>query len=191
MLHSLRQVGVDAWLGAMPPEVLRPAARSAAIGQILRGIPVPPGFDASALHLRAVPEPPGVATPALQGESVLTDYFMLGKSVAGAVACDWLQRWSSAIRAGDGATAQEAVDALGTARHWPVLLRMVREKGYRGSALPPHGQGWPSQIVVAAREIAGGHLRRRPAVRTIYVKGRPSGVLTPAGAAPASVLGCL
>jgi hypothetical protein len=174
-LHSLRAVGVDTWLAAMPPEVLRPAAHSAAITQMLRGIPVPPDFDASAL----------------QSESDLTDRFMLGKAVAGAVACDWLQRWLSATRTRDGAAAQEAVDAMATAPRWPVLLQMVREKGYRGDALPPHGRGWPSQILAAAREIASGHLRRKPAVRTIYMKGFPAGYMTPAGAAPASVLGCL
>jgi hypothetical protein len=188
LLHSLRPVGVDTWLGAMPAEVLRPAARSAAIAQMLRGIPVPPGFDSSALHFRGMPGPSGSA---LQSESALTDRFMLGKSLTGAVACDWLQRWLSATRAGDGAVAQEAVDAMGTAPHWPVLLQMVREKGYRGNALPPHGQAWPSEILTAAREIAQGHLRRKPAVRTIYVKGHPVGYVTSAGASPASVMGCL
>jgi hypothetical protein len=190
-LHSLRPVGVDAWLAAMPAEVLRPAARSAAITQMLRGIPVPPGFDTSALHFREMPASPGSDASALQSESALTDRFMLGKSVTGAVACGWLQRWLSATRAGDGAAAQEAVDAMATARHWPVLLQMVREKGYGGNALPLHGQGWPSEILTAAGEIAQGHLRRRPAVRTIHAKGLPAGYLIPAGAAPASVMGCL
>ncbi len=176
VLHSLRAVGVETWLAAMPAEVVRPAARPAEIEQMLRGVPVPPGFDASALQ---------------SGKSTLTDRFMLAKAVTGAVACNWLQRWLSAARAEDGAAAREAADAMATARHWPVLLQMVREKGYRGNALPLHGQGWPSEILTAAREIAHGHLRRRPAVRTIYVKGRPAGYLTPAGAAPASVMGCL
>ncbi|HEX3734532.1 MAG TPA: hypothetical protein VHU86_05185 [Solirubrobacterales bacterium] len=191
LLHSLRRVGVDAWLGTMPPEVIRPAARSRAIAQMLQGLPVPPGFDPSALHFRDVPVPPGSDEAALQSESALTDRFMLGKALAGAVACGWIQRWLSATRSGGGAAAREAVEAMGSARHWPVLLQMVREKGYRGNALPPHGRGWPSNILAAAREIAGGHLRRRPAVRTIYVKGHPAGYLTPANAAPASVLGCL
>jgi len=115
---------------------------------------------------------------------------MIGKSVTGAVACDWLRRWLSATRVGNGVAAQEAVDAMGTARHWPVLLRMAREKGYRGNALPPHGQGWPSEILAAAREIARGHLRRKPAVTTIYEKGLPVGHIAPAGAVPASVMGC-
>lgn len=175
VLHSLRPAGVEAWLAAMPPEVVRPAARPAAIAQMLRGMPVPPGFD----------------TAALQSESDLTDRFMLGKAVTGAVACGWLRHWLSATRAGDGTAAREAVDAMGTARHWPVLLQMVREKGYRGNVLPSHGQGWPSEIVAAAGEIAHGHLRRRPAVTTIYRQGLPAGYITPAGAAPASVMGCL
>lgn len=187
-LNSLRPVGIDAWLAAMPPEVLRPAARSAAITQMLEGIPVPPDFDPSALRFRDVYAPTGSA---LQSESALTDRFMLAKSVTGAVACDWLQRWLSATRAGDDAAAREAVDAMATAPHWPALLQMVREKGYRGNALPPHGRGWPSEILTTAREIAHGQLRRRPAVRTIYVKGHPAAYITPAGAAPASVMGCL
>ncbi|MET0559522.1 MAG: hypothetical protein ABW065_12770 [Solirubrobacterales bacterium] len=174
VVRSLRPVGVDAWLAAMPPEVVQPAARSEEIAAMLEGLPVPPGFDPSAL----------------QSDSVLSDHFMLGKAVAGAVACDWLRRWSSATREGDGATAQQAVEAMGTARRWPVLLRMVRERGYEGSALPLHGQGWPSQIVAAGREIAAGRLRRQPAVRTIYVKGEPAGYITPADVAPASALGC-
>lgn len=191
LLHSLRPVGVDAWLSAMPAEVIRPAARSATITQMLRGIPVPPGFDASTLHFRVLPGPPGPDTPALQNESALTDHFMLAKSVTGTVTCDWLQRWLSATRAGDDTAAQEAVEAMGTARHWPILLQMVREKGFHGNALPPHGQGWPSEILTAAQEIARGHLRHKPAVTTTYVNGHPVGVRTPAGAAPASVIGCL
>jgi hypothetical protein len=188
LLHSLRPVGVDAWLSAMPAEVIRPAARSAAIAQMLRGIPVPPGFDASTLHFRDIPALPGSA---LQSESALTDRFMLAKSVTGAVACDWLQHWLSATRTGDDTAAQEAVDAMRTAPNWPVLLQMVREKGFRGDALPPHGQGWPSEILTAAREISRGQLRRKPAVTKTYVNGHLYGVRTPAGAAPASVMGCL
>lgn len=188
VLRSLRRVGIGAWLSAMPAEVLLPAARSAAVERMLRGIPVPPGFDAAALRFRAMPGPSG--SP-LRSESALTDRFMLGKSVTGAVACGWLQHWLSATRGGDSAAAREAVEAMATARHWPVLLQMVRERGFKGNALPPHGQGWPSEILTAAREIAGGHLRRKPAVRTIRVKGLPAGYLVPAEAAPASVMGCL
>jgi hypothetical protein len=174
VLHSLRQVGVDAWLAAMPPEVVRPSARAAVVEQMLRGIPVPPGFDASTL----------------QSETALNDRFMLAKALTGAVACGWLARWQSAVHSGNDATVREAVDAMATATHWPVLLQMVRERGYEGDTLPPHGSGWPSEVLTAAREIAAGHLRRRPAVKTFYVHGQPAGYMTPAGAAPASVMEC-
>jgi hypothetical protein len=174
VLHSLRRVGVDAWLAAMPPEVVRPSARSTVVEQMLRGIPAPPGFDASALR----------------SETALDDRFMLGKALTGAVACGWLARWQSATRSGDDAAAREAVEAMATAPRWPVLLQMVRERGYEGDALPPHGRGWPSEILAAAREIAAGHLRRKPAARTIYVNGRPAGFMTPAHAAPVTVMQC-
>jgi hypothetical protein len=76
------------------------------------------------------------------------------------------------------------------ARRWPVSLQMVHEKGYRGAELPAHGNGWPSYIVEAAREMSAGHLRRRPAVKTTYENGVVFNVITPKNAAPASVLGC-
>lgn len=174
VLRSLRPVGIDAWLAAMPPEVVQPATRSQAIARILAKLPVPPGFD---------PE-------ALQSGTVLSDRFMLGKAVAGAVACDWLGRWQSATRAGDAATAREAVEALSGARRWPVLVQMIRERGYEGDVLPPHGRGWPAQIVAAGEETARGHLRRKPAAHTVYINGEPVGFRVPAHAAPVTVLDC-
>jgi len=52
--------------------------------------------------------------------------------------------------------AREAVDGLGSARHWPVLILMVHEKGWKGTQLPPHGNGWASTILELAREIRSG-----------------------------------
>jgi hypothetical protein len=174
LLRSLRAVSVERWLAAMPPEVVQPAAESGVIAQMLQGVPLPPGFNPSSL----------------EAEGELTNRFDLGQAVAGTVACGWLESWNSATRSGDNATAQEAVEAMGGARHWSVLLQMVHEKGYRGAVLPAHGAGWPSNVVTAAREIAAGHLRRRPAVKTRYEHGVVVGVQTPKNAAPASVLGC-
>ena len=53
-----------------------------------------------------------------------------------------------------------------------------------------HGNGWPASIVTAAHEIAAGHLRRRPAVKTRYEHGVVVGEQAPRNAAPVSVLGC-
>jgi hypothetical protein len=174
MLRSLRAVGVDRWLAAMPPEVVQPASRSDVIARMLAGVPLPTGFDLAALET----------------ESHLTSRFELGRAVAGAVACGWLETWSAAMRSGDDTTARQAVEGMAGARRWPVLLQMVQEKGFKGDVLPAHGNGWPSNVVAAAREIAAGHLRRYPAVETIRQDGHVLGVTTPRNAAPASVLGC-
>jgi len=174
VLRSLRSVGVDRWLAAMPAEVVQPASRSEAIARMLDGVPLPPGFD--------------LAT--LETESHLTSRFELGRTVAGTVACGWLESWSAATRSRDAAAARKAVEGMAGARHWPVLLQMVQEKGFEGDVLPAHGNGWPSNVVAAAREIAAGHLRRYPAVKTIHREGVVVGVMTPGNAAPESVLGC-
>ncbi|MCW2981698.1 MAG: hypothetical protein JWO14_3425 [Solirubrobacterales bacterium] len=69
-------------------------------------------------------------------------------------------------------------------------MQVVQEKGFEGDVLPAHGNGWPSYVVEASREMAAGHLRRRPAVKRIYENGVLFGVGTPKNAAPVSVLGC-
>jgi hypothetical protein len=147
VLHSLRRVDVDTWLRAMPLEVVRPAALSATVEEMLRGIPLPPDFDRGSLP----------------GGELLSDPYRLGTKVTGAVACSWLERWSQARRAGDTDVAREAVAAMRTAPTWPVLAQMAREGGWKGDGLPPHGQGWSSQILAASREIAAGHLKDAPA----------------------------
>jgi hypothetical protein len=174
LLRSLRAVSVERWLAAMPPEVVQPAAESDVIARMLQGVPLPSGFDPSSL----------------EAEDELSNRFDLGQAVAGAVACGWLESWDAATRSGDTATAEAAVAAMSGARHWAVLLQMVHEKGFRGDVLPAHGNGWPSNVVAAGREIAAGHLRRLPAVKTIHRDGVVIGVMTPRNAAPASVLGC-
>jgi len=174
VLRSLRAVSIDRWLAAMPAEVVQPTSRSSVIAAMLDGVPLPPGFDLAALET----------------ESHLTSRFELGRSVADAVACGWLESWSAATRSGDDGAAQQAVEGMSGARHWPVLLQMVREKGYHGDALPAHGNGWPSNVVAAGNEIAHGYLRRKPAVTTTYVNGVAFGTMIPKNAAPASVLGC-
>lgn len=49
ILSSLRRVDVNTWLNAMPPEVVQPSALDATVEQMLRGVPLPPNFDPSAL----------------------------------------------------------------------------------------------------------------------------------------------
>lgn len=142
ILDSLRRVGVDTWLAAMPPEVVQPDALDATVERMLRGVPTPPNFDASTLP----------------NSSLVTDRYRLGTAVTGAVTCGWLESWVTAARNHDRTGAQEAARALGSARNWPVLLEMVREKGWRGDELPANGNGWAGAILQVAREIGRGRL---------------------------------
>jgi hypothetical protein len=50
--------------------------------------------------------------------------------VAGTVACLWLRQWGEATRTGDTASAEEAVRAMTTAKHWPILREMARTGAY-------------------------------------------------------------
>jgi hypothetical protein len=113
-LASLEEVDVDAWLSAMPASVVQPAMQAEVIDEMLAGIPLPPGFDSTAIP----------TTEAVR------DRYQLGAQVAGAVACAWIDRWVAARDAGEDAGAREAVDAMATSPTWPVLLEMEAEGAY-------------------------------------------------------------
>ena len=155
-MNSLRRVGVNTWLNAMPPEVVKPDALDATVRQMLRGVPMPPNFDPSTL-------PDG---------SLVTDRYRLGTAVTGAVTCGWLEDWVTAARNHDVARAQEAARGLGSARDWPVLLAMVREKGWKGDELPRNGNGWASAILQLAREIRQGRLSQGSGIYRDTADGR-------------------
>ena len=50
--------------------------------------------------------------------------------MAGTVACLWFRQWGAATRGGDTAAAAEAVKAMATSRHWPILREMNSEGDY-------------------------------------------------------------
>jgi hypothetical protein len=175
LMASVRAVGVDEWLAAMPGEILRPGAFTAEITRLLHGVPVPPGFDAHAV-LRPIQ---------------LTNRFQAGKKLTQAVTCEWVRRWDGARAGGDSAAAQEAATAMAGAKGWPVLLRMAHEKGYSGDTLPAPGYGWPTSIITIGRQMAAGRLEREAR----YVGG-PEGVVKsgfaiPKGAAPPNQVKCV
>jgi hypothetical protein len=111
VLGSLKTVGVDEWLGAMPPRVVLPADSGQAMTAMLAGIPRPNGFELEA--------PTGVH-----------EHYHLGARVAGGVACAWIERWIEARADGDAAAAGEAVEAMRTSRTWPILREMDAEGDY-------------------------------------------------------------
>ena len=174
LMASVRAVGVDAWLKAMPGEILQPGAFTAEVARMLHGVTVPPGFDPAAAI----------------GPTELTNRFQAGKKLTQAVTCEWVRRWDGAVQDGDKAVAQEAVTAMSGAREWPVLLQMVREKGYSGDALPAPGYGWPTSIITIGKQMAAGNLERERALTKRDGKVSAAGFVIPKGAYPPDHVSC-
>jgi hypothetical protein len=114
LLADLRRVDTNTWLSAMPASVVKTADRPDAVTAMLRGIPLPPGFDKARIP----------------GAKLSKDRYQLGANVAGTVACTWLRIWSQARRAGDTATVERAIAAMATAKDWPILREMARSGAY-------------------------------------------------------------
>jgi hypothetical protein len=142
LVRSLRVVGVNAWLSAMPRSTVLPNARTKVVDSMLRGIPLPSDFVAP------------------KADGGVRDRYQLGTKVAGAVACGWIDQWVAARRAGDAAAEQSAVAALSTARQWP-LLRELKAKG-----------DYPEVLWELADGVAnGGTTARGVSVENNYVEG--------------------
>jgi len=145
ILHSLRPVDVETWLAAMPPSTVRPEARSKAVEEMLRGIPLPPGFSAAAL----------------QGEDSISDEGSLAVKVGNAVACGWVESWIAARASGDGVTARRAVEAVASSANWPIV---------RETRVP-----WFSNYRIVARQMREGRLDRGYSGYAVRADGRTFG----------------
>ncbi len=145
ILRSLRAVDIDTWLGAMPASTVRPEARSAAVDEMLRGIPLPAGFDAAALR----------------NENSIADRDSLAVKVGNAVACAWTESWIAAREAGDEAAADRAVEVVEHSDEWPIV---------RETKVP-----WFSNYAVVAREMRGGSLNWSPAGYETETNGKTFG----------------
>jgi hypothetical protein len=114
LVQSLREVGVEEWLRAVPERGVTPPEHADAVEGMLAGLPLPPGLDVEALTAGATTR----------------DRYQLGARVAGTVVCGWIAEWADAKAAGDEARTGRAVDALATSRDWPVLREMNAEGDY-------------------------------------------------------------
>jgi hypothetical protein len=132
VLRSLRAVDIETWLAAMPASVVSPDARAHTVATMLRGVPYPPGFDPSLI----------------ENETAVLNHYQLGVRVADSIACGWVESWLAAQASGDGAAARDAVAAMASSHHWPLLLQMEREQGL----------SWAHNIWHAAAELRRGHL---------------------------------
>jgi hypothetical protein len=113
-LAWLAKVDPQAWLAALPAKVVAPADYAGTVREVLKGIPTPKSF----------------APARVPDEGLVTDRYQVGAKTAGTVSCLWLRQWGAARRAGDTAAAAEAVRAMGTSRHWPILRAMTSEGAY-------------------------------------------------------------
>lgn len=121
LLRSVRAVSVDRWLAAMPAEVVQPAAKSSVIAGMLQGVPLPPGFDLSSL----------------EAESELSNRFDLGKAVAGAVACGWIESWSAANRSGTMPSLGRRSKGWPARGDGPCSCRWSRKRDSKGTPCRP------------------------------------------------------
>jgi hypothetical protein len=145
ILDSLREVDVDAWLEAMPPSTVRPEARSGAVDRLLEGMPLPPGFDASAL----------------KAENSIADQDTLAVKVGNAIACGWVESWISAGATGDAAAADRAVEAMSNSDQWPLV---------RENHVP-----WFSNYAGVAKQLREGRLDTSPSGYETQTNGKTFG----------------
>ena len=81
---------------------------------------------------------------------LVKDRYQLGAAVTGAVACSWFGLWGEARRQDDAATVQEAIEAMATAKDWPILHEMDQTGD------------WPYFVEQAAEAMPGGLVRTTP-----------------------------
>lgn len=111
ILSRIRRVDRTTFETSLPEGTITAGTASDAVAEMLTDIPLPAGFDPSAL------------TP-------IGDRYQVGAEVVGAVACAWIERWIDAKAAGNVEQAAAAADALATSRNWAILLEMQAEGAY-------------------------------------------------------------
>jgi hypothetical protein len=133
-LRALSAVDTVTWLRAMPASVVKAADSGETVRVMLKGIPLPPGFDAARIR----------------GVHLVHDRYQLGTAVTGTVACMWIADWNHARARGDTNSVSRAIAAMSTASRWPVLRQMAREGA------------WPQTVIGIAKAMPRGTLYGRP-----------------------------
>jgi hypothetical protein len=133
-LKALHTVDATTWLEAMPPSVIKSANTGVAVEQILKGIPLPPGFGATKIA----------------GGRLTQNRYDLAANVTGTVACMWIADWAHARATGNKAAVTNAINAMATAPRWPVFRWMRREGA------------WPQVLTGYAKALPRGTWYGRP-----------------------------
>jgi hypothetical protein len=133
-LRALTAVDTTTWLRAMPPSVVKTADSGETVRLMLKGIPLPPGFDAADVR----------------GARLVHERYQLGAAVTGTVACMWIADWVHARASGDSAMVKRAIAAMATAPTWPVLHEMARE-GAWPQVLIGYAQAMPRGVITEGK----------------------------------------
>ncbi|GGN46633.1 hypothetical protein FHR83_008512 [Actinoplanes campanulatus] len=110
LLAAVKRVDAKAFLAALPPEVVTPGKVREEAAKVLADIPIPPGFDVSAVNVDGANSP-----------------YHFGAAVTGQVTCSWIAEWSRAEEAGDKEAQGQAAAALQSSHRWKVLQDMNAE----------------------------------------------------------------
>jgi len=128
VLAHVVHVDVRTWLAALPPEIVTPGRVDERAAKVLAGVPLPPGFDRTALDKLGV-----------------NDAYQFGAQVTSLVGCGWIAEWLRADKAGDVDARRRAAAALRGSHDWKVLHQMN-----------PNGD-WPEVFWETADKVAAGH----------------------------------
>ncbi|GAA2525604.1 hypothetical protein [Winogradskya humida] len=129
VIADVKQVDVQTWLAAMPPEIVTPDRVDARLAEVLTGVPVPPGFSMTDLSALGT-----------------NDAYQFGGRVTGRVGCGWIHEWIRAKKVGDQVSQQRAAAAMSGSHHWKVLNDM-NAKG-----------DWPEVFWEYADQMAAGKM---------------------------------
>jgi len=119
VLDALRTADVAEFDAALPASVVTPAQRSTVVDEMLKDVPIPPGFDI---------EP-------VAAEAVYTDRVALATAVAVHVSCGWLDEWFIVWETEDATELDTILDALESSHDWPMLADIT-----------PEQSGFPEQL---------------------------------------------
>jgi hypothetical protein len=128
-LTHIRQVDAHTFLAAMPAEIVTPDRAASAAEKVLADIPLPPGFNQSALRDLGVNDP-----------------YQFGAEVTKVVGCGWIADWKQARQKGDKTEVKRAANAMKSSHHWAVLKQMESEGA------------WSQSFWEIADSMAAGHL---------------------------------
>lgn len=133
LLTHVTRVDAEAFLKALPPEVVTPGRVREEAAKVLADVPIPPGFDVAAVEVAGANDP-----------------YQFGAGVSGQVGCAWIAEWIRADKAGDDEAREQAATALRSTHRWKVLNDMNDEGDYPEVL-------WEYADKVAAGEIPKGY----------------------------------